>query len=80
MGADTIAGYVWTEFGGEVEVHDADWERYGKAAGNIRNQEMVELGAYLCLAFPMKQSTGTFDCIRRAENAGIPVQTILLGH
>ncbi|QGF20319.1 hypothetical protein SEA_SIXAMA_169 [Gordonia phage Sixama] len=78
-GADNIAGYIWFEFGGNVEVHYANWDQYGKAAGNIRNQEMVDLGAYLCLAFPMKQSTGTFDCIKRADKAGIPVETIMLG-
>ncbi len=43
------------------------------AAGAYRNQDMVNAGADLCLAFPMNESTGTRDCMRRAETAGIPV-------
>lgn len=46
------------------------------AAGNYRNQRMVDLGADLCLAFPLPDSRGTRDCIRRAEAAGIPVRVI----
>lgn len=57
------------------EPHPADWEKHGKAAGPLRNQEMVDLGADVCLAFPMPDSRGTRDCIRRARAAGIPVIT-----
>jgi hypothetical protein len=32
---------------------------------------MVDLGAYICLAFPIGESPGTRDCIERAEKAGI---------
>jgi predicted Rossmann-fold nucleotide-binding protein len=48
---------------------------YCPAAGNYRNQEMVDSGADLCLVFP--GGTGTADCRRRAEDAGIPVEDIL---
>lgn len=58
------------------EAHPADWKRHGKAAGMIRNREMVALGADLCIAFPLPQSKGTFGCIREAEKAGIEVQVI----
>lgn len=54
------------------EPHPADWERHGKAAGPIRNAAMVKLGAFMCLAFPGRSSVGTWDCIRKAVNAGIP--------
>ncbi|WP_188274327.1 SLOG family protein [Streptomyces sp. CBMA152] len=43
-------------------------------AGHRRNQQMVNAGPLLCLAFHRGQSTGTADCIRRAETAGIPVR------
>ena len=46
------------------------------AAGNYRNQLMVDLGADLCLALPIGTSPGTWDCVRRAKTAGIPVRVI----
>jgi YspA, cpYpsA-related SLOG family len=54
----------------------ADWDKYGKAAGPIRNQEMVNGGADLCLAFLHPESRGTLDCMGRAEVAQIPVQVV----
>lgn len=72
-GLDSLAATLWSMHGGgSVEAHPADWEKHGKAAGPIRNQEMVNLGADLCLAFPLGESRGTRDCIYRALLAGIP--------
>lgn len=64
----------------------AEWRTYGsRIAGFLRNQQMVDDGADLCLAFmdacrsvkcagkPGHGTHGTADCITRAENAGIPV-------
>jgi len=56
----------------DQDPHPADWDRLGKAAGPIRNQQMVDAGADLCLAFPLNTSPGTSDCIKRARTAGIP--------
>lgn len=72
-GADTIAAEEATKLGMAVEAHPADWERHGKAAGPIRNGEMVALGADVVLAFPLGRSVGTRDCMRRAQRAGIAV-------
>ncbi|GAB36469.1 DUF2493 domain-containing protein [Gordonia otitidis] len=72
-GADLIAADVATELGMRVEAHPADWKRLGKAAGPHRNQLMVDRGADVCLAFPEQGSRGTWDCVRRARTAGIPV-------
>lgn len=60
-----------------VEPHPADWQRHGKAAGHIRNAEMVQAGADLVLAFYQRgaRNTGTADLVRRASRAGIPVTT-----
>ena len=72
-GADTIAAEVGRSLGFTVEPHPADWTTHGKRAGPIRNQAMVDLGADICLAFPTTSSVGTWDCVRRANRAGIRV-------
>lgn len=52
-GADTEAALHGQRlFNLHAEIHRADWKKYGRAAGPIRNKQMVELGADLCLAFP----------------------------
>lgn len=55
------------------ERHPADWTKYGKAAGPLRNQEMVDAGADAVFAFPTPASNGTLDCMARAWVRGIPV-------
>jgi hypothetical protein len=71
-GADTMAG-VWARANGIAEVAcPADWERYGRAAGPIRNAEMLERYVPdLVIAFP--GGRGTADMVRRATRARIPV-------
>ncbi len=59
-----------------VERHKADWERHGKAAGFIRNEEMAELGAALCIAFWDGRSRGTADMVQRAEAHDIPTEIV----
>lgn len=54
------------------DAHPAKWEIHGKASGFIRNQQMVDEGAGICLAFIRNNSRGATDCARRAEKAGIP--------
>lgn len=49
----------------------ADGSTYCPAAGNLRNQNMVDKGADICLAYPL-DGTGTQDCMKRAAAAGIP--------
>lgn len=56
------------------EDHPADWKRHGRGAGNIRNTEMVKLGADLCLGFPGPRSRGTWDCLQKAVDADIPTR------
>lgn len=53
----------------------AEWERLGKRAGPVRNQEMVDAaqpGDWL-LAFPWGDSRGTRDCMRRGVERGLRV-------
>ena len=66
----------------EERAYPADWEAFGMQAGPIRNQQMIdeehtkEEPIDLCLAFPMDDSIGTWDCVRRAIIAGIPVEVV----
>lgn len=54
----------------------ANWAQYGRAAGPIRNQGMVDLLATVrrkfVAAFPLGKSVGTMDCVRRAKAERIP--------
>jgi sugar phosphate isomerase/epimerase len=56
-----------------AEPHRALWEVFGNAAGSLRNQAMVDLGANLCVGFPLPGSIGTWDCMARARKADINV-------
>jgi hypothetical protein len=53
----------------------ADWTRFGKSAGPIRNQQMLdENDVDLVLAFPGPESRGTWDMVERAVKNRIPVR------
>ena len=55
-----------------VEPHPARWVRHGGAAGPIRNLEMVNRGADMCIAFLKDDSRGTSNCVSLSRMAGIP--------
>lgn len=75
-GADRIAG-EWADLMGVPHLRfPADWKRYGRAAGPIRNQQMLDEGRPdLVLAFThdITTSKGTKDMVTRAQQAGLPV-------
>lgn len=72
-GADLIAKNIWESWGMPVKGFPAEFDSNGRVLGPKRNAEMVAFGADICLAFPLKTSRGTWNCIRLAKEAGIPV-------
>lgn len=75
-GADKLCEEEAGKAGLITEPHPADWDLHGKKAGIVRNQEMADLGADLCLAFWDGRSNGTLDMITRAVRKGIPVEVV----
>lgn len=74
-GADTWGRRAAESLGFEVLPFPANWDKYSKAAGPIRNRQMLDEGKPdLVLAFhdDIESSKGTKDCIKAAEQRGIP--------
>lgn len=74
-GADFLAWEWAASHGVPVFVYRAQWRVHGRAAGPIRNQQMLdERKPDLVVAFP--GGSGTTDMVRRAQSAGVPVRQI----
>lgn len=71
-GADALA-QDWAEHRGVVpQAYPADWTKYRKAAGPIRNRQMLDEGKPdLVVAFP--GGDGTANMVSIAKRAGVPV-------
>lgn len=81
-GADQMAGRLAEEYGLSVEAFPADWARYGRGAGPIRNKQMlVEGRPDRVYAFHnnLAASRGTANMIRQATVSKIEVWTFSLG-
>lgn len=74
-GADDLAK-MWAVSRGVPRLgFPANWETHGRAAGPIRNQQMLNKGRPdLVIAFP--GGRGTRDMIKRATAANVPVAVI----
>lgn len=68
-GADSLAERYAQEFGIETKIFPADWDTYGKRAGFMRNQDIVNTADSI-LAFWDGQSKGTRSSIELAEKQG----------
>lgn len=78
-GADTLARNVAREMGVFVLPVRADWPKYKKAAGPIRNRRMIEEGKpNLVVAFhnDLSKSKGTRNTVELARKFGIPVKLV----
>lgn len=74
-GADTLGEKYARERGYAIGRFPAAWQQYGKAAGPIRNHQMVD-NADALIAFWDGNSTGTKDMITEAKKKGIAVRVI----
>lgn len=57
----------------------AQWDKYGRAAGPVRNRQMLEEGKPdLVVAFHsnLENSKGTADMVKQARKAGVPVEVV----
>lgn len=76
-GADKGCRIVAEALGVEVIPEPPEWKKFGKAAGVIRNQRMLDDHPDLkvCLAFhdDLSRSKGTKDMIKRCQKLSLPV-------
>ena len=76
-GADTLAAEWARENGVPVEEHPAKWDEHGRAAGAIRNIEMLNSGCDGVIAFP--GGPGTKHMMTIAQTIGVPVIQVHIG-
>ena len=76
-GADEGAAAWGRSEGIKVIDYPANWRKHGARAAPIRNQRMIDEGKPdIVIAFP--GGKGTFEMLRRAEAAGIPIIKVKL--
>ena len=74
-GADGMATQWAIRHAASIQQFPADWKAHGKAAGPIRNQEMLDKGRpKFVVAFP--GGRGTADMVAKARKAKIDVAEI----
>lgn len=71
-GADSLGERYAQERGYKIETYPADWKKYGRAAGPIRNEQMANIANAL-IAFWDGKSKGTKSMINLAKKKGLLV-------
>lgn len=66
-GADSLAVAIANKHSIKKIIHKPDWDKYGKGAGFIRNQAMIDEKPNIVIAFWDGKSKGTADTINRAR-------------
>lgn len=74
-GADRLGEQYALENNISIKEFRADWKKYGRGAGPIRNKEMADYADVL-IAFWDQKSKGTKSMIELAQKKGITVYTI----
>ena len=74
-GADKLGERYAKEHNLPVKLFSANWDKYGKRAGYLRNQEMADY-ANMLIAFWDRKSKGTNHMINIAKKAGVIVKVV----
>ena len=74
-GVDTMAERYANENGIDFIVFKADWQKYGRAAGPVRNKQIVSEATHI-LALPSADSVGTRDTIAKSKGKHVTVVEI----
>lgn len=72
QGVDRCAEAVAQDRGISLLIIPANWKKYGKAAGAIRNSEMVDK-AHMVVVFWDGESRGSLDTIKKAKDKKKPL-------
>ena len=81
--ADHKFEYMTPGHGIEHRRFPADWDKFGKQAGYIRNTQMLDEGPDLVLAFinkPLPESRGTAHMVGIARAAGVRTVVVEVNH
>ena len=73
VGVDSWAEEAAKKAGLSTHILPAEWSKYGKVAGFMRNGQIVALSAKV-VAFWDGESRGTLDTIKKAVKSGKPVE------
>lgn len=65
-GADTLGERFALEFGYKIECYSAEWEKYGRSAGPMRNKKMAEISDFV-ICFWDGKSRGTKSMIEYSK-------------
>lgn len=76
-GADTLGERYAKEHSLPFFRCEAEWDKYGRAAGPIRNEKMAKYATHL-IAFLGNNSRGTQNMINQAKKIGIPYKVITI--
>ncbi len=77
-GADALAKRWASTHAIPLKEHAPDWLKHGKAAGPMRDPDLVNEATHV-LAFPHPKGKGTQNAIRLARKMGKPVMVFELG-
>ncbi len=78
-GADRLAAEIALNLEIEVMSFPANWSKFGRAAGPIRNQQMLDEGKpdrAIGFSDDWENSKGSNDMYKRCIKAGIPVEKL----